>query len=115
MITSKLMLTLWTDFAKHLPMISWPEYSEDTGTFLSIGPDPETREDLFPERMLLWEKLVWSPLVRSLKTQKEKSKEGLAVPSGLHYMWPASVVQPVWTRHHGPWVHHFHPYTVIQL
>ena len=109
-------MTLWTDFAKNMEISSWPQYSSDTGSYLSIGPSPETRQSMAPERMLLWDKLVWSPLVNRLKANTEKRKEdvGLVVPGSIKYLWP-TIVQPVWASHHGHLVHHVHPYSVIQV
>eukprot|EP00090_Calanus_glacialis_P034725 TRINITY_DN5863_c0_g1_i2.p1 TRINITY_DN5863_c0_g1~~TRINITY_DN5863_c0_g1_i2.p1 ORF type:complete len:1103 (-),score=277.16 TRINITY_DN5863_c0_g1_i2:72-3380(-) len=116
--TSQLMLNLWTDFAKASQMNSWPEYSSTGGSFLSIGPNPETRENIFPERMLFWEKLVWEPLTKSISSQitADKKQPTVMVPSTLQYPWPP-LIPPIWTRSHVHWTHqmspfpytHFHP------
>ena len=110
--TSQLMLTLWTDFAKTSQMNSWPEYSSSGGSFLSIGPNPETRENIFPERMLFWEKLVWEPLTKNInsKITAEKKQPTVMVPSTLQYPWPP-VLPPLWTRPHGHWTHQMSPFT----
>ena len=113
--TSQLMLTLWSDFAKTSQINSWPEFSSNKGSFLSIGPNPETRENLFPERMLFWKKLVWEPLTKSLKTKMtiDKKQKRVMVPSTLQYPWP-SLIPPLWTQPYGHWrpqIHshgHFH-------
>ena len=98
--TSKLMLTLWTDFAKESAINSWPEYSQTEDSFLTIGPNPETRENIFPERMLFWEKLVWEPLTKTIQSQtmSERKQTTVMIQSTMQFPWP-TLIQPFDYRH----------------
>ena len=102
--TSQLMLTLWTDFAKTFQIESWPNYSSNKRSFLSIGPEPETKENLFAERMLLWKKLVWEPIIKSLKTKviNKKKQTPMMLSSILPYPFP-SLIPSTWTLPYGHW------------
>ena len=113
--TSKLMLTLWTDFAQESAINSWPEYSQTEDSFLTIGPNPETRENIFPERMLFWEKLVWEPLAKTIQSQtmSERKQPTVMIQSTMQFPWP-TLIQPVWSRPHNHWVQRIHPHRIIR-
>ena len=93
--TSQLMLSLWTDFAKHFEMTSWPKYSGNNRPVLFIGPNLETRENIFEEKILFWEKLIWKPLAQQpindnrLKTDDIHDKRTrFMILKPLPYSWP---------------------------
>lgn len=68
--TEKNMVKLWTNFAKYgnptpssqdLPNWNPINFKTDVMDYMELSSEPVLKNSLYPERMLLWDKLVWGP------------------------------------------------------
>ncbi|XP_023325100.1 uncharacterized protein LOC111698863 isoform X4 [Eurytemora carolleeae] len=68
---SDLMVSAWTNFARSRNPdsemnISWAEYTQKSKSCLLLTNEPTMETNSYPERMLIWRKLVWDPILLSL-------------------------------------------------
>jgi len=68
--TEKIMMKLWSNFAKFgnptpsstsLPIWNPVDYKSDNIEYMELSSRPVLKKSLYPERMLLWDRLVWGP------------------------------------------------------
>merc|ERR1712227_488500 len=74
--TSKHMIKYWTNFAKygdpsgyekdaHEP--EWYPVSQNEKNYMDLNANPEMKEDLFSERVLFWDKMIWQEAERMVE------------------------------------------------
>ncbi len=85
--------------------LSWPTFSSESRECLLLQPEPAVAADPYPERMLLWQRLVWDPAISAVETERLKA-ERLVVNSGPPLGWGAAPVGvnyyvPLWYNY--PW------------
>jgi len=72
----ELMLTYWTNFAKYgnptpfkmVDVSNWNSVYDGQMNYLDLKPEPEMKQSLEPERMLLWDRMVWSKEHHTMQT-----------------------------------------------
>ena len=114
--TAELMLAAWTNFAKagspnpptgssnpptssNNDTLSWPAFSSEERECLLLQQEPEVVYDPYPERMLLWRRLVWDPAINAAETERLKAERVVVVTS------PPSLVNHHWVAPGQPYYH----------
>jgi len=67
---TELMVTYWTNFAKYgnptpfkiVDASNWTPVQPGKKNYLDLQPEPVMKQNLEPERMLFWDRMLWSPL-----------------------------------------------------
>ena len=72
------LTSYWANFAERsspsrYPLPEWQSYSSEFKNYLDVSgaPDggPRQKENLHPERMLLWDRMVWAPREREARAR----------------------------------------------
>merc|ERR1740131_596140 len=75
---SEVMVKLWTDFAKFghptpssSNLLEWMPVSQDSNdvNYMDLSANPTMRSSVSPERMLLWDKLIWGPRIQRMENR----------------------------------------------
>ena len=63
-----------------------------------LQDEPEAVSSLYPERLLIWRKLVWEPAIQSVRDRRAKTSLQRCLPAPTNPIRSYPVVGYPWTR-----------------
>jgi hypothetical protein len=74
--------------------LSWPLFTAESRQCLVLQPEPEVRADPYPERMLLWRRLVWDPLINTVEMERLRAERVMVTAPAATTPLPSTWVAP---------------------